>query len=126
MRFPYDPRQRPMLPLTLRANGLQHVAAALVDSGADVNVLPWSIGASLGFVWEPNKATIRVTGIAQGAAMPVLLSTDFGDVQEATLAFAWCQTDSVPLVLGQTNFFMEFDICFFKSRSEFQIVRRSV
>ena len=115
-----------MLPLTLRANGLQHVAAALVDSGADVNVLPWSIGASLGFVWEPNKATIRVTGIAQGAAMPVLLSTDFGDVQEATLAFAWCQTDSVLLVLGQTNFFMEFDICFFKSRSEFQIVRRSV
>jgi hypothetical protein len=95
-----------MLPLRLHANGLQQMAAALVDSGADVNVLPWSIGASLGFVWEPNKATIRVAGIAQGAAMPVLLSADFGDVQGATMAFAWCQTDSVPLVLGQTNFFI--------------------
>jgi len=125
MRFPYDPRQRPMLSLTLRANGLQHMASALVDSGADVNVLPWSIGASLGLVWQPNKATIRVAGIAQGAAMPVLLSADFGDVQGATMAFAWCQTDSVPLVLGQTNFFMEFDICFFRSRSEFQIVRKA-
>jgi hypothetical protein len=114
-----------MLPLRLRANGLLQMAAALVDSGTDVNVLPWSIGASLGFVWEPNKATIRVAGIAQGAAMPVLLSADFGDVQGATMAFAWCQTDSVPLVLGQTNFFMEFDICFFRSRSEFQIVRRA-
>jgi hypothetical protein len=29
-----------MLPLTLRANGRQHEATALVDSGADVNVLP--------------------------------------------------------------------------------------
>lgn len=125
MLFPYDPRQRPMLPLTLRANGLQHMATALVDSGADVNVLPWSVGASLGFVWEPNKATIRVAGISQGAATPVLLSADFGDVQGATLAFAWCQTDSVPLVLGQTNFFMEFDICFFRSRGEFQIVRKA-
>jgi hypothetical protein len=125
MRFPYDPRQRPVLPLTLCANGRQHEATALVDSGADVNVLPWSIGDGLGFVWEPNKATIRVAGIANGAAMPVLLSADFGDVQGATLAFAWCQTDSVPLVLGQTNFFMEFDICFFKSRNEFQVVRKA-
>ena len=125
MRFPYDPRQRPMLPLTLRANERQHMAAALVDSGADVNVLPWSIGASLGLVWQPNKATIRVAGIAQGAAMPVLLSVDFGDVQGTTMAFAWCQTDSVPLVLGQTNFFMEFDICFFRSRGEFQIVLKA-
>ena len=125
MRFPYDPRQRPMLPLTLPANGQQHMATALVDSGADVNVLPWSIGAKLGLMWEHNKATIRVAGITQGAAMPVLLSADFGDVQGATLAFAWCQTDAVPLVLGQTNFFMEFDICFFKSRNEFQVVRKA-
>ena len=125
MRFPYDTRQRPSLSLTLRANGRQHMATALVDSGADVNVLPWSAGISLGCVWQPNKATIRVAGIAQGAAMPVLLSADFGDIQGATLAFAWCQADSVPLVLGQTNFFKEFDICFFKSRNEFQIVRRA-
>lgn len=125
MRFPYDPRQRPMLPLSLLANGRQLEAAALVDSGADVNVLPWSVGTSLGFVWQPNKATIRVGGIAQGAAMPILLSADFGDIHGATLAFAWCQTDSVPLVLGQTNFFMEFDICFFRSRCEFQVVPKA-
>jgi hypothetical protein len=125
MRFPYDRRQRPILPLTLRANGRQIEAHALVDSGADVNVLPWSVGTSLGFVWQPNKATIRVAGITQGAAMPILLAADFGDIQGARPAFAWCQSDSVPLVLGQTNFFMAFDICFFRSRSEFQIVPKA-
>jgi len=125
MRFPYDPRQRPILPLTLRANGRQIEAPALVDSGADVNVLPWSVGTSLGLVWQPNKATIRVSGITQGAAMPILVSADFGDLNAARLAFAWCQSDSVPLVLGQTNFFMEFGICFFASRREFQVVAKA-
>jgi len=114
-----------MLPLRLRANGRQHEDAALVDSGADVNDLPWSVGTSLGLVWQPNKATIRVAGIAQGAAMPVLLSADFGDIHDATLAFAWYPTDAVPLVLGQTNFFMEFDICFFGSRREFRVVPKA-
>lgn len=114
-----------MLPLTLQANGLSQEASALVDSGADVNVLPWSLGDSLGFQWQPNKATIRVRGITEGAAMPILLSADFADIEGALLAFAWCQTDAVPLVLGQTNFFMDFDICFFRSRSEFQIVPKA-
>jgi hypothetical protein len=123
MRFPYDSRQRPMLPVILRANDHRHEAMALVDSGADVNVLPFSAGVALGLLWVPNKATIRVAGVSQTAAMPVLLSADFGDIRDVTLAFAWCQTDAVPLVLGQTNFFAEFDICFFKSSRQFQIQR---
>ena len=126
MRFPYDARQRPTLPITLRGNAAPQETAALVDSGADVNVLPWSLGLSLGLVWNANRATIRVTGVPEGAAaMPVLLTADFGEFASVTHAFAWCRSDAVPLVLGQTNFFMEFDICFFKSRSEFQVVRRA-
>jgi hypothetical protein len=38
------------------------------------------------------------------------------------LAFAWCGTDEVPSVFGQTNFFMEFDVCFFRSRAEFSVL----
>lgn len=111
MRFPYDARQRPVLPIRLHAADMMREVTALVDSGADVNVLPWSVGLDLGLAWNPDKATIRVTGVPQGAAaMPVLLSADFGGHGPITLAFAWCQSDAVPLVLGQTNFFMEFDI----------------
>ena len=29
--------------------------------------------------------------------------------------------DAVPLLLGQTNFFDEFDVCFFRSRAEFEV-----
>ncbi|QEH31948.1 hypothetical protein OJF2_04150 [Aquisphaera giovannonii] len=37
------------------------------------------------------------------------------------LVFAWTRSDTVPVLLGQVNFFMEFDVCFFRSRSEFEL-----
>jgi len=37
------------------------------------------------------------------------------------LAFAWTKIENAPLILGQTNFFMEFDVCFFRSQSVFKI-----
>lgn len=30
-------------------------------------------------------------------------------------AFAWTQATDVPMILGQVNFFVEFDVCFFRS-----------
>ena len=126
MRFPYDSKQRPMLPVTLQGSGSSVDAVALVDSGADVNVLPWHIGLSLGLAWNPNKATLRLAGVPdREAAMPALLSLSFGGVHGAAQAFAWCQSEAVPLVLGQTNFFLEFDVCFFRSKLEFEVRPRN-
>ena len=39
----------------------------------------------------------------------------------ATHAFAWTQAAEVPLLLGQVNFFMEFDVCFFRAQAAFEI-----
>ncbi len=115
-----------MLPITLKGGDSAEEFTALVDSGADVNVLPWNAGLKLGLVWNPNKATLRIAGVPSGAvAMPVILAAEFGEFTGISQAFAWCNSDRVPLVLGQTNFFMEFDICFFNSRKEFQIVRKA-
>ena len=33
--------------------------------------------------------------------------------------------DSLPLLLGQTNFFMEFDVHFYRSRLEFEVEPKS-
>ncbi len=54
---------RPLLPVTLKEPGSTVESLALVDSGADVNVLPWSLGLRPGLAWNPNKATLRVLGI---------------------------------------------------------------
>ena len=37
------------------------------------------------------------------------------------LAFAWARAENIPVILGQTNFFMEFDVCFYRSKMEFDV-----
>jgi len=75
----------------------------------------------LGAQWDPRKTTLRLGGTFAGTpAMPLLLMAKIGDFPPTRLA--WCGTDEVPLIFGQTNFFMEFDVCFFRSRGEFSVL----
>jgi hypothetical protein len=37
------------------------------------------------------------------------------------LVFAWTKAVQVPLILGQVNFFMEFDVCFYRSQLYFAV-----
>src|SRR5438445_4862717 len=111
MRFSYAASGRPLLPVRLALGTRSLSVEALLDSGADVNVLPWRVGEALGAVWEAQKATLRLAGVLAGTpAMPLLVEATVDDFAPVRLAFAWCRTDEVALVLGQTNFFMEFDV----------------
>jgi flagellar assembly factor FliW len=38
--------------------------------------------------------------------------------------FAWTQSTQVSLILGQINFFMEFDICFYPSQLYFSVSQK--
>ncbi|MCU0547082.1 MAG: hypothetical protein MUE44_33805 [Oscillatoriaceae cyanobacterium Prado104] len=87
-----------------------------------MNVLPYQIGIQLGLVWDDSKAIIRLAGnIGDRLAMPVFFMAEIGDFAPVRLAFAWVKSDSVSLLLGQTNFFLEFDVHFYRSRLEFDI-----
>ena len=50
---------------------------------------------------------------------------EIGDFAPVRLAFAWVQSPNAPLILGQTNFFMEFEVCFYRSSLEFEGKPRS-
>ncbi|OHB82804.1 MAG: hypothetical protein A2V98_14770 [Planctomycetes bacterium RBG_16_64_12] len=134
MRFKYsttDPSQDefdslPRVPLVLRSEHEAVEAVGLVDSGATVNVLPHEVGVQLGAVWEDQRATIRLAGsLGSQPAIPLFATAEIGDLPMVRLAFAWVQRSDVPLILGQTNFFMEFDVCFYRSKLEFEVRRRS-
>jgi len=97
-------------------------AIGLVDSGATVNVLPYDVGLQLGATWEDRAANIRLAGnLGNQVAIPLFAMAEIGDLPPVRLAFAWIRQSDVPLILGQTNFFMEFDICFYRSKLEFEI-----
>lgn len=128
-RFPFLSRNpalggaslAPMLPLTLEvANAIPVVG--LLDTGATVNVLPYSVGVQLGADWDQLTTTIQLAGnLAAIEARALLVTGTVGSFPPARLAFAWAKTDAIPILLGQVNFFLEFDVCFFRSQGEFEI-----
>lgn len=133
MRLPYSlisPTQDetdslPRLPLVLRQGNYVVRASGLVDSGATVNVLPYQFGIQLGAVWDDRKAVLQLAGnLGDLAAQPVFPMVEFGDFAPVRLAFAWSRRDDIPLILGQMNFFMEFEVCFYRWQGEFEVKPR--
>ena len=115
----------PFVPLQLRNGERSAEVLGLLDTGATVNVLPFAVGGLLGLSWEEQKTAIRLTGnLANYEARAVLLTAQVGALSPVQLAFAWTRAETVPLLLGQVNFFMEFDVCFFRSQRAFEIRAR--
>jgi hypothetical protein len=101
-------------------------AVGLVDSGATINVLPYQAGIQLGATWDDDKATVRLAGnLGDLNAMPLFITAQLTEYAPVRLAFAWVKSDNVPLILGQTNFFLEFDVCFYRSKLEFEVTPKS-
>ena len=132
MRFKYSttsPTQNvfdslPRLPLVLQQENFSIETIGLVDSGATVNILPYELGLQLGAAWDDRKAIIRLAGnLGNQSAMPFSVNAQIGNFASTKLVFAWVSSPNVLLILGQTNFFLEFDICFYRSNSEFEVKR---
>ena len=114
----------PRLSLTLHYRE-QVDAIGLVDSGATVNVLPYCVGLALGALWTAQRATLRLAGnLAHVPAQPLIVSASIADFAPVQLAFAWTQAEELPLILGQVNFFMAFEVCFFRAQSLFELRKR--
>lgn len=117
----------PYLPLTLNFNGKSLDTEGLLDTGASVNVLPYELGLQLGLIWEDETLSVVLAGnLAQFEARAVIVDAQVASFPTVNLAFAWTQAADVPLILGQANFFFEFDVCFFRARSEFEICPKKV
>ena len=98
----------------------------LVDSGATINVMPYNLGLTLGAVWEDERAIIQLAGnLGDQPAIPFFAMAQVGEIPPIQLAFAWTKNLKAPLILGQTNFFMEFDVCFYRSKMEFEVQPKS-
>jgi hypothetical protein len=117
---------RPYLPFTLVYQERTVATSGLLDTGASVNVLPYPVGIELGYEWERQTTSLNLTGnLAQYEARVVLAQAIVGQFEPVQLVFAWTQATNVPLILGQVNCFMEFDVCFYRSQLEFAIAPKT-
>ena len=130
-RFPYvtvasargDSAFVPLLPLELRLReGEPLTAHGLLDSGSTVNVLPYALGLRLGANWEKQTTKVTLTGaLAAHEARALLLNARIAQFEPVRLVFAWSRSENVPLLLGQVNFFEQFDVWFRGAQRQFEI-----
>ena len=133
LRFPYVQRLQPgdplglapILPIRLGRDGKEVDAPALVDSGASISVLPLTLGSRFGVDWDSLPHSMPVGG-SSGSQLGKVLALEglIAGFPSVPLLFSWLNTDAYRLVLGQTNFFMLFGVCFFRSQSYFELTLR--
>ncbi len=112
----------PYMPISLTCGEQELSVSALVDSGAALNVLPYSTGVQLGATWDEQTIPVNLSGnLAASEARALLVTGRVAGFPPVRLAFGWSRSDNAPVILGQVNFFMEFDVLFRRSQMRFEI-----
>ena len=112
----------PIMPISLTRTSKTIELDALLDTGSTVNLLPYSIGLELGANWEEQMVLPNLSGkLANYEARGIALEGRILGFKPINLVFAWTKSDDVRLILGQVNFFAEYDVCFFRSQGYFEI-----
>ena len=135
MRFPYTAADNtpislmPILRLNLNIAKNSIEVAGLLDTGSAVNVLPYPFGLQLGAVWEEQITPIRLVGnLGRFEARALVAMASHPEItdQPVRLVFAWTKAEDVRVIFGQMNFFLEFDVCFYRSQNAFDVRLKDV
>ena len=117
----------PILPLRISIGAKSVQVSGLIDSAASINVLPYSLGAALGAIWQDQQILGKLSGALSKVeirSLAVLASSyEIEGAQDVSLLFAWASTDNVPVLFGQFNFLMEFNVCLYRSQNYFEVWR---
>lgn len=107
-----------MVEFEVNANNDWIPIVAIIDSGADVTLLPKSFLEAFGF--EPRKEEVKeVRGIGEGR-IPIVIKRAkirFAGI-EFVAAVAIALVEDVPYILGREDIFDRFQITFLQARKE--------
>ena len=104
---------RPIARVKLINKGIEITVDMYVDSGADITLIPYSVGIALGFRLKPDDEIKRIGGIGGGKVSIVLRKVKMRiNGEELEIRLAWCMSEDVPLVLGRLDIFDKFDVLF--------------
>lgn len=108
---------RPVAKVVL-INGTKKVPEILyVDSGADITMIPKSVGEILGLKVENSEKIDTVKGIGERSVAIIIKKIKIQiDNKIIPIRVAWALTEDVPLLLGRTDIFKLFDIIFSKEK----------
>lgn len=109
----FGPIWRPVIPVKLRNGDNILSCEVIVDSGADISLIPKGVGASLGFVLLAGEEIKTLYGIGEGAA-PFVVRDIFLTIDdvERQIRIGWALIEEIPILLGRLDLFSLFDINF--------------
>ena len=120
--YKYEKRDNlyyPIVPINFYTNSKPlFQAKAIVDTGADITLIPKSLGMDL----ELKRTQLQYIG-GVGGRMGYylnLIKVEIAD-KKITIPVAWSTQDSVPLLLGRKGVFDKFRFCFNDKSKEMEI-----
>jgi hypothetical protein len=84
-----------------------------VDSGADISLIPLSVGRLIGLTRTRGDKLRRIFGISRSSVSIIVkrVSMSIGP-SEFNARVAWSQVEEVPLLLGRMDVFPRFSVTF--------------
>jgi hypothetical protein len=122
--FPYQKVSRfaayPMLPIELQAKTEVIHDIALIDSGAEISVLPYDMGLKLGLDWYSSPIGTGLAGrVKPEDSRLVVINLLVEPFQPFLNVFLWIKSNEVRLIVGQANFLVHFDVLLSARKQEF-------
>ena len=112
----------PLLPLRLKLADREVAVSGLIDTGAAVSVVPWSVGVALGGDWGAAAPVTLSGNLATAEARVLVVEGLVGGFRVRRLAFAWSRSDAVPVLLGQVNYLLAFDVYLSRAGKWFELI----
>jgi hypothetical protein len=104
---------RPLAKVKLIYKNMSVTVEMYVDSGADITLVPYSVGIALGFSLKPEDEIRRIGGVGGGKISVVVrqVKMEVGG-RELNVRVGWCMSEDVPLILGRLDIFDKFNVSF--------------
>lgn len=106
--------KKPFATIKVLCNSHAIKADFLIDSGADITIIPQQLGErGLGFFLEKGERIINLGG-AGGGLIPVAMRNAEMEIGNECIKtrVGWALIDTVPLILGRLDIFARFHIEF--------------
>ncbi len=107
---------RPVARVSLIHDTIEVPGHMYVDSGADITLVSKSIGDPLGFEIKKEDIITEIKDIGE-RGVPIIIKKVKMKIDEKVFEtrIAWALIEEVPLLLGRTDIFNLFTICFKKN-----------
>lgn len=103
---------KPLIPVRLMGPDRSEAMLMLLDSGADLSLIPYSIGEAIGLEADLSRRN-EIQGVGEGSVPYMLSRVRIGiGTTELPIRIAWALIEEAPLLVGRLDVFEHFAVEF--------------